>query len=194
MSACAIAAQPVKQLIRNRHRAGGKGQIGYCENAGVAQSVEQLIRNQQVECSNHFASSKQKACRYVYLQAFCYASKTNDTTGGVRFVFDFTSEKQAGICPSKGFAERMQGESCTASTEKSHWGLCAAYKRLGFSGIYLRSTLIQLYIRLLEQPIQSDRDHPRVSQSDLPLPLRLLFCIQQTERQTAQKNKTIVHR
>ena len=27
--------------------------------AGVAQSVEQLIRNQQVECSNHFSSTKQ---------------------------------------------------------------------------------------------------------------------------------------
>ena len=32
------------------------------KNAGIAQSVEQLIRNQQVVCSSHITSSRKNSC------------------------------------------------------------------------------------------------------------------------------------
>ena len=40
------------------------------KDAGVAQSVEQLIRNQQVMCSSHTTSSK-KASKTSVFDAFC---------------------------------------------------------------------------------------------------------------------------
>ena len=40
------------------------------KDAGVAQSVEQLIRNQQVRCSSHPTSSK-KASKTSVFDAFC---------------------------------------------------------------------------------------------------------------------------
>ena len=46
-------AQSVEQLIRKNQVCDSKS-----EYANVAQSVEQLIRNQQVVCSSHIISSK----------------------------------------------------------------------------------------------------------------------------------------
>ena len=40
------------------------------ENAGIAQSVEQLIRNQQVVCSSHITSSMQKSPETQMFQGF----------------------------------------------------------------------------------------------------------------------------
>ena len=50
-------AQSVEQLIRKNQVCDSKS-----EYANVAQSVEQLIRNQQVRCSSHPTSSIIKPC------------------------------------------------------------------------------------------------------------------------------------
>ena len=52
----ASVAQSVEQLIRKNQVCDPKS-----EYANVAQSVEQLIRNQQVVCSSHIISSKKAA-------------------------------------------------------------------------------------------------------------------------------------
>ncbi len=47
--------------------------ISKTKYAGVAQLVEQLIRNQQVECSNHFSSTIiTKDCAIVHSLFVCY--------------------------------------------------------------------------------------------------------------------------
>ena len=59
-------AQSVERLIRNL-------QIGFqtSQYANVAQLVEQLIRNQQVVCSSHITSSSKKPQNFNGSRAFC---------------------------------------------------------------------------------------------------------------------------
>ena len=47
--------------------------------AGIAQSVEQLIRNQQVACSSHVSSSR-KLCQFAG-GAFCFLNSGTKKTG-----------------------------------------------------------------------------------------------------------------
>ena len=52
--------------------------------AGVAQSVEQLIRNQQVRCSSHPTSSKARR-NFKIPAGFCFVMRTGspDFTGAI---------------------------------------------------------------------------------------------------------------
>ena len=54
--------------------------MGIEENAGIAQSVEQLIRNQQVVCSSHITSSKKKNTLRVFF-FFCFFSERHYKPG-----------------------------------------------------------------------------------------------------------------
>ena len=59
-----LAAADIMSIAKNVSSSGLDEQAQLCynslatRNAGIAQSVEQLIRNQQVVCSSHITSSK----------------------------------------------------------------------------------------------------------------------------------------
>ena len=75
------------------------------EFAGIAQLVEQLIRNQQVACSSHVSSSKESR-RVRNPTAFCYV-RTN-------FLKNYTGRLQRGqeVCCS------LWGRKCTENGPK----------------------------------------------------------------------------
>ena len=59
------------------------------KDAGVAQLVEQLIRNQQVRCSSHPTSSKKRR-KLRFSMLFCYKNATNIVGQGVGQILPHT--------------------------------------------------------------------------------------------------------
>jgi hypothetical protein len=49
-----------------------EGRLYKATDAGVAQPVEQRIRNAQVKCSNHSTSSKKTSVIVVITEVFCF--------------------------------------------------------------------------------------------------------------------------